>query len=58
MKILLDHNAPHGLCGALDYHEVHTADYLDREWSKRFRILDTVVHGIGNQDVLVLQAGP
>ena len=28
MKILLDHNAPHGLRRALSDHEVYTADYL------------------------------
>ena len=28
MKIVLDHNAPHGLRGTLGDHEVHTADYL------------------------------
>ena len=32
MKILLDHNAPHGLRGELNDHEVHTADYLG--WSE------------------------
>ena len=32
MKILLDHNVPHGLRGALTQHEVHTADYLG--WSE------------------------
>ena len=31
MKILLDHNAPHGLRRELNDHEVHTADYLG--WS-------------------------
>jgi len=35
----------------------HTRDYLEREWSKRFEILDMVVHGIGNQDVMVLRKG-
>ena len=28
MKILLDHNIPHGLRGALADHDVHTADYV------------------------------
>ncbi len=28
MKILLDHNAPHGLRGALTEHDVYSADYL------------------------------
>ena len=31
MKILLDHNAPHGLRRELNDHEVYTADYLG--WS-------------------------
>ena len=32
MKILLDHNTPHGLRRELNNHEVHTADY--RGWSE------------------------
>jgi SAM-dependent methyltransferase len=38
------------------YHNTfHTREYLDREWGKRFRILDFVEGGIGVQDVLVLR---
>ena len=32
MRILLDHNVPHGLRNALTDHEVHTANY--RGWSR------------------------
>lgn len=33
----------------------HTREYLDREWSKRFTILEYVVRGTAGQDALVLR---
>ena len=43
MKILLDHNAPHGLRGALDEHEVHTADYMNWNELRNGELLEAAV---------------
>ena len=43
MKILLDHNAPHGLRQALADHEVHTAEHLGWETLRNGDLIRNVV---------------